>query len=189
MFNRNTFFQHTTNTTNHNKMTQAGVKAPFSMNEQLLPEEIDHRELAQELMSSMELRVPNFQKQYDESNMPRTQSGDTRTDVSRTGSPGKGYLGGMVGRAGNAVAANRAKENQNMISSLFDSHVEKAYQAGIDTHGHWDLTDKDSNAIIDPHFDQYFQKVKAIDPNANRDLHYNRFDTEITDRARRLHGG
>lgn len=31
MFNRNTFLHHTTNTTNHNKMTNAGVKAPFSI--------------------------------------------------------------------------------------------------------------------------------------------------------------
>lgn len=35
MFDRNIFLQHTTNTTNHNKMTRAGVKAPFSVNEQM----------------------------------------------------------------------------------------------------------------------------------------------------------
>jgi len=34
MFNKNTFLQHTTNTLGHNKMTRAGVKAPFSLREQ-----------------------------------------------------------------------------------------------------------------------------------------------------------
>ena len=34
MFNRNTFFSHTTNTSNNTKITNAGVKAPFSMNEE-----------------------------------------------------------------------------------------------------------------------------------------------------------
>lgn len=34
MFNKNIFLQHTTNTLGHNKMTQAGVKAPFSLQEQ-----------------------------------------------------------------------------------------------------------------------------------------------------------
>ena len=33
MFNKNTFLQHTTNTSGHNKMTQAGVKSPFSLYE------------------------------------------------------------------------------------------------------------------------------------------------------------
>lgn len=34
MFDKNTFLQHTTNIPGHNKMTQAGVKAPFSLQEQ-----------------------------------------------------------------------------------------------------------------------------------------------------------
>jgi len=37
MFNKNIFLQHTTNTPGHNKMTQAGVKAPFSLREQAIP--------------------------------------------------------------------------------------------------------------------------------------------------------
>lgn len=153
MFNKNIFFSHTTNTTNHNKITNAGVKAPFSMNEQ----------------ASM-------------------YSGDERPDVSRTGSPGRRDLGGMVGQAGNLVAAKLAAKNQNRISSLFDTHVHNAYQSGIDTHGHWDLTEKDSNAIINPHFDEYFEQVKSIDPNANRESHYQRFDDAVTEKASKLHG-
>jgi len=34
MFNKNTFLQHTTNASNHNRITQAGIKAPFSLREQ-----------------------------------------------------------------------------------------------------------------------------------------------------------
>jgi hypothetical protein len=37
MFNKNIFLQHTTNTPGHNKITQAGVKAPFSLREQVIP--------------------------------------------------------------------------------------------------------------------------------------------------------
>ena len=87
MFNKNTFLQHTINTTNHNKMTRAGVNAPFSMNEQFnLKNGFNYYG---ELLPSSELMVPNFRKEYDGANTPRTQSGDTRTDVPRTGSPGK----------------------------------------------------------------------------------------------------
>ena len=35
MFNKNTFLQHTTNTPGHNRMTQAGIKAPFSLREEI----------------------------------------------------------------------------------------------------------------------------------------------------------
>lgn len=157
MFNKNTFLHHATNTTNHNKITNAGVKAPFSMNEQAFV-------------------------------FPTMYSGDKRPDVSRTGSPGRRDLGGMVGQAGNLAAAQLAAKNQNMISSLLDSHVHNAYQSGIDTHGHWDLTEKDSNAIIKPHFDEYFGQVKSIDPNANRESHYERFNAAVTEKAAKLHG-
>ena len=37
MFNKNIFLSHTTNTPGHNKMTKAGVKAPFSLREQAIP--------------------------------------------------------------------------------------------------------------------------------------------------------
>ena len=37
MFDKKLFIQHNTNTTSHNKMAQAGVNAPFSLNEQSIP--------------------------------------------------------------------------------------------------------------------------------------------------------
>lgn len=37
MFDKKLFLHHTKNTTSHNKMTRAGVKAPFSVNEQAIP--------------------------------------------------------------------------------------------------------------------------------------------------------
>lgn len=109
--------------------------------------------------------------------------------LEQVGSPGKRYLGGPVGRDATQIAALFAKDRQNSkIEDLFKQHTNNAYEAGIDKHGHWDLTKTDADAIVNPHFDDYFRKVQSYQPTANRDQHFKRFDDEVTRRAAELHG-
>jgi len=104
-------------------------------------------------------------------------------------SPGKRGFASQMTQGASMNAALFAKDRQaDKIEDLFNDHIESTFQKGIDKHGHWDLTKSDADGVINPAFAEYFRQVQSIDPRANKEEHFRRFDDVITRKAGELHG-